>query len=138
LIRRAIFRGLRFVGTHGGIGTCVQHESPTRISRRNDRETLNSVLTVLAASERAIASGPFESARPELAQAFYQLARSAYRHGYPEIAADALRRSRGLGFAGHHGTATHRLAAGLLGLQRKEKLAAATGRARSAIRRSDG
>jgi glycosyltransferase involved in cell wall biosynthesis len=135
LIRRAIFRGLRFAGADRGIATYVQHDAPTRISRRTDRATYNSVLHVLEKSELEIRSGPFEAARPELAKSYYLLARAAYRYGYLDIGDDAIRRARKLGFAGHLGTLSHRLTASLIGLRQKERLAAATGAARSAFRR---
>jgi glycosyltransferase involved in cell wall biosynthesis len=123
LIYRAIVKGLKFAGSDKGIGIYYQHDSPYRITRRTDREAFRSELVILHRVEAGIGSGALASARPELARAYYLLARSAYREGHPEIADDALARSRRLGFRGHIGTASHRLGAAALGMKAKERVA---------------
>jgi glycosyltransferase involved in cell wall biosynthesis len=124
LIYRAIFRGLRFAGGSTGLGAYVQHDGGGRLSRRSDVAGFRSELTVLERVEAGLADGPFSTATPELAVAFYTLARATYRAGHAAIGDEALAHARQLGFRGHSGTLAHRVSATLLGLKAKEAIAA--------------
>jgi hypothetical protein len=71
-----------------------------------------------------------QAARPSFARAFYRVAYGAYAIGADETGRAALAQARALGFSGHIGSVTHKLASSALGLRRKMRLAA---RARSVL-----
>lgn len=74
---------------------------------------------------------------PQLLNAYghraYQTAVTAFEHGYRPLAREALALAREAGLRGQPGARTHRVVAGLLGLERKVALARAVRRFRSAI-----
>jgi glycosyltransferase involved in cell wall biosynthesis len=123
LIYRAIFRGLRFAGSRSGMGCYVQHQAGARLSRRSDSEGFRSESTVLERVEAGLADPGLATARPQLAEAWYILARAAYRAGHAGIGNAALANARRLGFRGHAGSIAHRLSASLVGLRAKEAIA---------------
>src|SRR5580704_9404132 len=57
--------------------------------------------------------------RRALAERCYRLARLAFRGGHPTVGRRALGEARSLGLRGHVGSPLHRLASGLVGLERK-------------------
>ena len=124
LVYRAIFAGLAFAGSSKGLATYVQHDSGDRLSRRSDTEGFRSEFTVLERVAAGLDDARFAPAHRQLAEAWYILARAAYRAGHRVIGDDALANARALGFWGHNGSLAHRVSSTLLGLRAKEAIAA--------------
>jgi cellulose synthase/poly-beta-1,6-N-acetylglucosamine synthase-like glycosyltransferase len=130
LAMRAMILGAKVATADAGLGVYVQHTAPGRISHHSDADICACELNVLEslwalADERGI-----QAARPSFARAFYRVAYGAYAIGAEVTGRAALARARALGFAGHLGSVTHKIASRALGLKRKMQLAAM---ARSAL-----
>lgn len=125
LAMRALLMGASVSISKGGLGVYVQHDSPSRISRRKGEGAVRSDLTVLkdlwALAQR---QGYLELGR-EFGHAFYQTARQAHSMGAHDVGADALDMSRLLGVRGHFGTLGHRLLSRIIGLRGKSMVASA-------------
>lgn len=130
LAMRAMILGARVTSADGGLGVYVQHDGPGRISHRAHAAVFASELKVLERLWDLAKHEGIEAAGPSFAKAFYRIAYGAYAIGADECGKAALARARGLGFAGHIGSITHRIASRALGLKRKMRLAAM---ARSAL-----
>jgi len=130
LAMRAMILGARVVVAETGLGVYVQHRGPGRISHRADAAVFAGEFGALESLWRLANDHGVQAARPSFAKAFYRIAYGAYDIGADETGRAALARARSLGFAGHTGSLTHRLASRALGLKRKMRLAAM---ARSAL-----
>lgn len=130
LAMRAMILGARAATAEAGLGVYVQHTAPGRISHRSDAAVFACELSVLENLWALAKEQGIEPARPSFARAFYRIAYGAYAIGADQTGRAALAEARALGFSGHIGSATHRLASRALGLRRKMRLAAM---ARSAL-----
>ena len=94
--------------------------SPNQITARKDQACMRSHIdAVTMRMKHARAT----SENVGLGKFAYFAARDAFRHGFEEEGGQALALARCLGFAGHSGSAAHTIAATLLGLRRKERIA---------------
>ena len=115
VMMRAVLRGARYAVSREGCGVYVNHNSPSRITRRTDN--LESLIDVgemiLEASSPAVSR---EAMRDGMAGYFYRIALPFFRAERRDLAERSLRRARELGFRGHGGPAWHRILATTLGL----------------------
>jgi hypothetical protein len=134
LVMKAILRGARVVGSNEGLGVYVIHDSPTKLTRNNDK--LDSLLKV-PAKLMAIESDVIEPEvfRGAAAATYYRAAQTCFTRGRDDLGREALRRSREMGLKGHRGPAAHRLLSSLIGLKARCKLEYA---ARRVLRRPGG
>lgn len=122
IVYRALLRGAIVTSTMEGQGIYVQDDNPGRITRRNNRRTLESQHRVLEKIRAQLPAQPFD-ASIELSLAYYSLARLAFTIGVDDIGEAAERTARSLGLAGQPGGAAHALMASMFGLRGKQKLA---------------
>ena len=122
LIYRALGRRPRIAFSTAGLGVYVQDDDPARITRRHDARALGSQLRVLHRVRDMAAAQDF-AVGPELARAYYTLARWAYTHEFDEIGRAAEQAARDLGLAGEVGAPAHCALSAILGLRGKQRLA---------------
>lgn len=130
LAMRGMLHGATVAAADSGLGVYVQHTAPGRISHRSDAAVFACELSVLENLWALAKEQGVQAARPSFARAFYRVAYGAYAIGADETGRAALAQARALGFSGHIGSVTHKLASSALGLRRKMRLAA---RARSVL-----
>lgn len=128
LIYRALLSDPAIAACAGGQGIYVQADNPHRISLRNTMRTLESQLAVLEKVRVRLGELPFDPA-PELALAYYSLARLAFSGNFDEFGARAEATARELGLAGQPGSSSHNLVASVIGLRGKQRLATLVRRA---------
>ncbi len=122
LIHRALFGNARVSWSRAGYGIYVQRDSNTRVSKLMTPQAIASQFHVLERVERMnTVSGLLPD--HHIGKAWYMLARKLYGRGKNTHAQKALTRARELGFKGHTGTPLQRMAAYLLGLEQKAKMA---------------
>jgi hypothetical protein len=131
LIARAILLGAKIATTHKGMASSGGLPDPDRVDWAGSEEA------ILSASDGFLALAPLTSAsadvREALGKRLYDLARPAFRLGLDALGAEILQKARGLGLLTHPGTLLHKASAGLLGLERKEKMRRAIGRSIPAL-----
>jgi len=121
LIHRALYGGARVSWSRAGYGVYVQRNLNTRVSKLMTQQAITSQFQVLERVERMnLETGLLP--QTNIGKAWYLLARRLYGRGKDQDAAKALARARELGFKGHAGTASQRLAASLLGLELNIKI----------------
>lgn len=121
IVMRAILMGARIAYSKVGHGVYVLHDSTTRLTRSNDN--LASLLAVpdkLMRMQSKVVSPQVVNAA--CAASFYNAAQTCFVRGRPALGAEALRRSRNLGFRGHRGSAQQRILASALGLRLAAKV----------------
>lgn len=128
LIYRALLADPAIAACAGGQGIYVQEENPNRITLRNTQRTLDSQLAVLEKVRARLPELPFDPA-PELALAYYSLARLAYSGNFVDFGARAEQTARELGLAGQPGSSSHNIVASMVGLRTKQRLATLVRRA---------
>lgn len=121
LVMRAILHGAKVVGSTEGLGIYVIHDSPTKLTRNNDK--LDSLLKV-PAKLTAIKSDVIEpeAFRRSAASTYYRAARTCFTRGRDDLARVALGKARELGLKGHEGPPAHRFLSSILGLKLRCKL----------------
>lgn len=121
LVMKAILHGAKVVGSTEGLGVYVIHDSPTKLTRNNDK--LDSLLKV-PAKLMDIQSDVVEPTafRGAAASTYYRAARTCYTRGRDDLARVALKKSRELGLKGHEGPPAHRLLSSMIGLKLRCKL----------------
>ena len=120
LVYRALMAKAVLAACEGGNGVYVLDDNPHRITRQQNAHTLASQAAVLDKIRVRLHELPFDP-RPELALAYYGLARLAYLIWHDAIGADAEARARALGLKGQPGSFLHKLVAIPLGLRRKQR-----------------
>lgn len=118
VIHRALYGGARVSWSRAGYGIYVQRDASTRVSKMMSPQAVNSQFQVLERVERMNATSGLVP-EDNIGKAWYLLARRLYGRGENQNAAKALKRARELGFKGHAGTLPQRIAAHVLGLERK-------------------
>lgn len=127
LIFRALFAGARLARSPAGFGVYVQHDSPHRITRHVTAAALETELRIarwLVAELDARGWLDDPVMRRTLIRHAHRWWRNALKSEVPELAARFQALWRSLGGCRHEGPAVHWLGATLLGLERKERLAA--------------
>jgi hypothetical protein len=121
LVMKAILRGAKVVGSNEGLGIYVIHDSPTKLTRNNDKlDSLLKVPAKLMAIETDVIEP--EAFRRAAASTYYRAARTCFTRGRDDLGHEALRRSRRMGLKGHEGPAAHRLLSSVIGLKLRCKL----------------
>jgi glycosyltransferase involved in cell wall biosynthesis len=118
---RALICGARVAMADDGLGIWVQHDSPSRVSRRRGAEAILSEHTAFRELEK-LANSRGVDLRYQLARAYYRMAYEAFALEAIDIGNRALSDARRLGLRGHVGSITHRTLAALLGLRIKMRL----------------
>ncbi|PYE82236.1 glycosyltransferase [Pseudoroseicyclus aestuarii] len=103
--------------------------NPAAITRDPSLRTVESRLQVLEGLLKRSRGTSFEVYAPLMSRGLYHVARKAFTGGHDAVGRRALAAARREGFRGHAGSKAHRLAAGVLGLETKERLARASRRA---------
>jgi glycosyltransferase involved in cell wall biosynthesis len=115
LALRAILLGATIARSTKGCGVYVTHSSPSRITQQiGNLPSKAKVLQKLLKIDSTVISNTLK--RNAVAVAYYMIARTCYSRGLTELGAEALMKSRDLGFRGHHGPRVHRIVAGAIGL----------------------
>jgi len=122
IMHRAMMIGARPATSSTGMGVYVQDDNPNRITVTHNRRTLESQIAVLEKIRLNLDSLAFDPS-PELAQAYYALARLAYTQGVDDLGEQAERTARELGLKGQTGSLSHVALSSVLGLKGKQKLA---------------
>ena len=105
-----------------GYGVYRAH-GESSISRRVDQSALRSELAAMRGLTDMAAGTPFADGARGFGRKFYIIARGAYQIGEPALARQALAAARSVGYRGHPGGIGHRIAANLVGLGGKMRLA---------------
>jgi glycosyltransferase involved in cell wall biosynthesis len=133
LVMRALVAGARLVQSERGL--LWYRDAAGSVSKGRSAEQLRSRMRVLEKVAAALeTTGRLDRYRVPLAHAYHHFARG-YLVSHPELARECARRATALaGRRGTPGTLPHRWLSHLLGLERKERLAAAL--AKLGIRRA--
>lgn len=122
IVHRALMHGARLTTSSTGLGVYVQDDNPDRITLKHNRRTLASQIAVLDKIRLALDDLPFDPA-PELARAYYAIARLAFTVGVDDLGTQAQGAARDLGLNRQTGSLSHVVLATMLGLKGKQKLA---------------
>lgn len=133
LVWRASRAAPRIALAAAGLGIYMQSSSPRRVSSNRSVRAFGQQLALLARIEDEMTPGEAIALRPELGASYYRLARNAHYSGFTAIGRSAEEAARRLGHAGHDGTLSHRIAASVVGLKRKERFCARLHRAGQAL-----
>lgn len=121
LVMRGILLGAKVVQSTEGRGIYVIHDSPTKLTRGNDKlESLLKVPAKLMATRSSVIDP--QVVKQACAATYYRAARTCFTRGRDDLGHEALRLSRALGFKGHAGPPAHRLLSFLIGLRLRCKL----------------
>jgi glycosyltransferase involved in cell wall biosynthesis len=125
LVLRAVLMGARFSRVDDGYGIYSQIVATGRITHSLSQEALSSHLEVLDGVRESIEDRQLMTEKLEraLAQQYYDLARVAFSHAQRVIGKACLQRLKKVR-GGPEGTFSHRVGVWLLGLEKKEWLAA--------------
>jgi glycosyltransferase involved in cell wall biosynthesis len=124
LIFRALLAGASVAFAADGLGIYVQHDGKHRLSRLTSEASFRSLLEILKRLEVGMKQSHLREGIPELAGAYYTVARGAYYHHYSTIGRAAEEAAGRLGVSASLGTAIHKRVANTIGLRRKEELSA--------------
>jgi glycosyltransferase involved in cell wall biosynthesis len=124
LIFRGLLAGASVAFAADGLGIYVQHEAKHRVSKHTSEASFRSLLEILKRLEVGMKQSHFREGLPELAGAYYSVARAAYYHHYSTIGRAAEEAASRIGVSASLGTALHKSAANIIGLRRKEELSA--------------
>lgn len=132
LVVRGLLKGAKVAISNEGRGVYVQHDSPTRVSRRGGRPELQWELCSLRNLWALAQESAKYSTRAAFSVAFYHLAYDAFSEYVDDVGQSALKEARALGLQGHIGSLRHRVLAKIFGLRRKMHLTMAIRRTRRA------
>jgi glycosyltransferase involved in cell wall biosynthesis len=124
LIFRALLAGASVAFAADGLGIYVQHETTHRVSTLTSEASFRSLLEILKRLEVGMKQSHLREGLPELADAYYSVARGAYYHHYSTIGRAAEEAASRLGVRASVGTALHKSVANTIGLRRKEEFSA--------------
>lgn len=133
LVWRASRAGPRIALATAGRGVYMQSVSTRRVSSNRSALAFAQQLALLARIGDEMTPAEADVLRPELGASYYRLARNAHYCGFTAIGRSAEDAARRLGHAGHDGTLSHRIAASVVGLKRKERFCARLHRAEQAL-----
>ncbi len=131
LVARAILQGATIATTRRGMASSRGWPDPDRVDWAGSEEAIRSAFERLLALDSM--ANMSADVREALGKRLYDLARPAFRLGFDALGAEILQKARGLGLLTHPGTLLHKAGAGLLGLERKEKVRRAVGRSLPAL-----
>jgi len=133
LVMRALLSQARVSVASEGLGIYVQHDSPTRVSRRSGRDVVACELALLSGLWELAKQGSFKNTQSSFARAFYRIAYESFSIGVNDVGRSALTKARNLGRNGYIGTMVH--LSNIFGLRLKLRL---TGLLRGRARRRIG
>ena len=125
LVARATLKGATIATADWGKASSGGRPDPDRVDWAGSAEAIRSAFEGLLALESMTMSADMREA---LGKRLYDLARPAFRLGFDALGAEILQKARGLGLLTHPGTLLHKASAGLLGLERKERMRRTVGR----------
>lgn len=124
LAARAVMRNPKLAFSADGCCFWHDHESDDRISAQTDLDAFVSQLQVYDRLQEWLIGPRYDAECVELlSRRYYALAQRAFRFGCARVGHDALSTYWRLGGRQHLGGMRHRIAASLLGLDAKEKMA---------------
>lgn len=120
---RAFMNNLVIAVSNDGCGYYVQHDGKDRLSRAPAKIASESAMRIFKKVKQWNKTIQSESVNEALAFYCYEHARRMYRYGEHELGDTWLNLTRSLGVHGHIGSFAHVVAASILGLHRKERIA---------------